>query len=589
MNLWITKISQTRFSKTDRSNFSQIISDKFSHKFEVFEHKTPDIHFLSFSKNQTKYKKYIHSRNEQEVFSYSGIIIDTKESVIDYRNAEVLANNNVDTNDLTNHLCGQFALVSIKNNEFRCVVDNLGLYKVFYYSDAQKNIYISNHLSFIQGVKKSKRNFDFLINFIANGGTFGHETMEKDVLTLPESGELRWSPGSGLTIKRYQEFSELFTPPPGDPIETTGRQLQQIATYLTKYHDVLIPLSGGYDSRTILNMFWGRYSNNLTAYSYLDHPYDFKTAKKLARKYGVNHIEIMPGEIPSVNELHQFSLERYPFVCYSSVFKYVFYETSQKKLYNTEKVELWGNGGAIDMGVAGFGDMDNLSPKKSIEKLASKKVNRTILTQDAYKHFHTRVTDYYSEKYSPLFDQVKNFNLPTAHYMFERFASYQGHKYSDSYSDGSKVHYFPYGNKYFVQLTLSSDTKELMRRKKGGLHHQLTDFLTDKKSPRVPYAKSLHWNATKSDKAAYYLKRDYVDRLFKKLNLTKDKYSNQVRNSFFDKNEEHFIDVVHSYSNSKLWDFIDYNHVKNSLENPKNRKMNMKLLFRIIPLLKEGL
>lgn len=589
MNLWITKLSGSGFPESDRANFSQIISDKFSQSFECFEHKTPDIHFLSFTKNQTSDKRYNYSKSKDELFSYSGIVVDTQTSAFDYRNAETVANKNTELHDLVNDVCGQFALVSIKNNEFRCVVDNLGLYKVFYYSDAQKNIYVSNHLAFIQSVKKSEKNFDFIINFIANGGTFGFETIEKDVPTLPESGELRWSSESGLTIRRYQEFNSLFTPPPGDPIESTGRQLLNIADYLTTYHDVLIPLSGGYDSRTILNMFWGQYSKNITAYSYLDHPYDFNTAKKLAKKYGIDHIELSPGDIPPINDLHQFSLERYPFICYSSVFKYVFHEISQKKLYHTEKVELWGNGGAIDMGVAGFGDMDNLSPQKSIEMLASKKVNKTILTQDAYKHFHTRVTDFYSEKYSPLFDQVENFNLPTAHYMFERFASYQGHKYSDSYSDGSKVHYFPYGNKYFVQLTLSSNTNELSRRKKGGIHHQLTDYLTDKKAPRVPYAKSLHWNATKSDKAAYYLKRDYVDPMLKKLNLTKDKYSNQVRNTFIDENEKHFTEVIHSHSKSALWDYIDYEHMKESIQNPENRNKNMKYLFRIIPLLKEGI
>lgn len=585
MNLWITRLSQTEFSENEKSAFSQIIFDKFNTTFETFEYRAAGIHFLSYTNPHSALRdNYNHVQNE-EILSYSGIIIDKNNSGLDFSNASVLANQKNDLSELAVQSAGQFALVEIRPNQFRCVVDTLGMYKVFYYRDSNNNLFISNHLSFIQAVKTKERNLDFLINFIVNGGTYGYTTIEKNVLTLPEGGEISWSTQLGYEIKQYLKIIELFKVSSNSHVENLAGQYQRISAYLTKYYDVLIPLSGGFDSRTILNMFWNRSTENISSYTYPDHPYDLSIAKKVAKKYGINHVELKPGHFPTIGDLHTFSLKSYPYICYSSIFKYLFHESSQKNTAGREIVSLLGNGGDTDLGINKFGEMKDISAQKAIEKLADKLINRTILTTEGYEQSRKNFSDHYSQKYAPLYEKVDSFNLSTAHFIFERFASYQGLKMSESFSYSSKIKYLPYSDKDFIQLIFSSDSDQLMRRKKGSIHHQLSDYLTESKAPRVPYTNSLHWNATKSDKAKYYLKRDYIDNALKKLNFMNDKYSSKVRSEFFNQNSAHFKEVIHSYPGSELWEHIDYVKVKNSAEEQKE----MKLLFRIVPLLKEGI
>jgi asparagine synthetase B (glutamine-hydrolysing) len=588
MNLWIAKLNTPGgITINDTHKLNKILFKRFQTTTENFEYKTKYIHYISFIVDS---KKIIRQYNYQNgrLYSYSGLIVEKQTGNNDYRNAKNLSDKSLELPEIAKSVNGQFALIDSTETQFRCVVDAIGMHKVFYFKCPQGEIYVSNYLPFIQNLKESDINLPFLINFINNGGTYGYSSIEKNVFTLPENGVLLWTKENGLVITSYEDFKEFYLPSKIISLSELVTEFNCEASYLSEKHNILIPLSGGFDSRTVLNMFSGKNSNNITTFTYPDHPYDLKIAKKISHNNDIAHVELKPQQIPDVDELHKFIIKNYPLACYSSVFDYLFYEQKQK-IRGWDKVEIRGNGGDTDLGIKKFGDLSKVNGQQAIQILAKKLINNDLLTEYGEQVSIQNFTDHYSKKYLELSLEVPGFNLPTAHFIFERFASYQGHKYSAYIFDGQNDIYLPFADRDYIKLLFSSDTTQLMRGKNGSIHHQLTNQLINGHIKPIPFTTSVHWNANKFDRGKYLLKRRYIDKFLSKIQYEKMKYSNHVRLSFLNTNAEHFKDVIHSYPNSGIWEYIDLEKLTRVFDNPKKLSKSMKPIFRIVPLLKEGI
>ncbi|MCC5905215.1 MAG: hypothetical protein JJU13_03335 [Balneolaceae bacterium] len=483
---------------------------------------------------------------------------------------------------------GQFALIGSTETQFRCVVDAIGMHKVFYFECPQGEIYVSNYLPFIQYFKQNDINLPFLINFINNGGTYGYSSIEKNVFTLPENGELLWTQENGLKITSYEDFKDFFLLSKNISAPELAFELNIESAYLSEKHNILIPLSGGYDSRTVLNMFSGKNTHNITTFSYPDHPYDLKIAKKVAHEYGITHVELKPQQIPDVDDLHEFVIKNYPLACYSSVFDYLFYQQKQN-IRGWDKVEIRGNGGDTDLGIKKFGDLSKVEGEQAIKILAKKLIKHDLLTEYGEQVSNQNFTEHYTKKYLELCLNVPDFNLPTAHFIFERFASYQGHKYSSYIFEGQNDLFLPFADRDYIKLLFSSETKQLMREKNGSIHHELTNYLLNGQTKPIPFTKNVHWNANKFNRIKYHIKRKFIDKALAKINIEQIKYSSIVRRDFLNTHSDHFQDVIHSYPNSEIWDYIDREKIIHVFDTPELLSKSMKSIFRIVPLLKEGI
>ncbi len=588
MNLWIAGLNTPAgFSKEQTNDLTEILLKRLQTFPKKFEYQKKHVHYISFTIDTSPSERQYNYQNGR-LSSYSGLIIDKHGHNNDYRNAKSLPNRKQKLSEIAKDLSGQFALVESTEDEFRCVVDAVGIYKVFYYESSQGDIYVSNYLPFIQLFKKVEKHLPFLIDFINNGGTYGYSTIEKNVFTLPENGELLWTKENGLTITSYENFKDFFLPSKKISLSELAFELANESAYLSEKHEVLLPLSGGFDSRTILNMFSGKNSRNITAFTYPDHPYDLKIAKKISGEFGISHVELKPKKIPDVDKLHKFAIKNFPLACYSTVFDYLFYDQKQT-LYNWDKVEIRGNGGDTDLGIKKFGNLAQIPGDQAIQILAKKLINTNLLTQYGVEISKKSFIDHYSGKYLDLISEIPAFNLSTAHFIFERFASYQGHKYSPYILEGKNDLFLPFADRDYIKLLFSSASDQLLRGKKDSIHHQLTTYFTNGHTKPTPFTTSVHWNATKFDRIKYHLKRKYIDKTLAKLHFNQQKFSSKIRLEFLYKNASQFQDVIYSCPKSDIWEYIDRKKMIRVFENPEKLSQNMKSIFRVVPLLKEGI
>ncbi|WP_438969484.1 hypothetical protein [Nonlabens sp.] len=84
----------------------------------------------------------------------------------------------------------------------------------------------------------------------------GYETLYKDVYTMPEYGKIVITT-TGFVLSNYKAISDLLQPDTDfeNQLKLVIDEYKSNATYLRKYHHIVIPLSGGFDGRLILSFF----------------------------------------------------------------------------------------------------------------------------------------------------------------------------------------------------------------------------------------------------------------------------------------------------------------------------------------------
>src|SRR5690606_15377611 len=98
-----------------------------------------------------------------------------------------------------------------------------------------------------------------------------------------------------LVTSQYTSLKETLYPkrPFDENLNQTVRSFKNSAEYLRRYHEVVVPLSGGFDSRVVLAMFWASQGRAIHTLTYnRQSNLDFIIASKLSKDFQIQHVKI---------------------------------------------------------------------------------------------------------------------------------------------------------------------------------------------------------------------------------------------------------------------------------------------------------
>jgi hypothetical protein len=593
MNTWIVKLGIDHFSKDDITKVRNFASKQLpNYSSNLFEYKTDHIHYLSIPiKSDTD--KVNHHYSNGYLLGYSGLITANRTSSQNLRSATQI-NAQIDRlTDIFEFAEGSFSLFKISESGFECIVDCLATSKVYYFKHLNGDVYVSNHPKLLKLFKAFNPNVQFYINYIASSRTNGTSTDDLDISTLPEFGRLRWTPETSLKIDSYKDLSEIIKPREDFDflLKETISQLKETANYLTTFHKAVISLSAGFDSRIAINMFWNSNKKNVQAYTFPDHSIDTMLAIKLAKDHGISHQLLNPSDFPDVDTLHKYlEKDHAPFFNYNNVFGYLFEKEISSILEPDNSVLLTGLGGDTELGIKQFSKIDDFENKEPVAALLDFFIKSKYLTDEGYNNTRSNLKEYLLSKYSEyLHTETPLSRLSNIYYLLERFGGYQAQK--NHLSAINKFDYYlPYGNLRFLQTSFASSLDKLMRHKKNSIHHQMSMELVGKSSKPIRFTKNLHWEAGKIEKLKK-VSRNKLNKYLPSSGSSKQKKNSDIlREKFFNENIDHYKEVVFSYDQSLLWDYLDKHYVQ-SLFNEKGSiyKQHSNLISKVVPLLKNSI
>lgn len=585
MNLWIIKLGPRKIEPLQTKQF-----EKITRRFwmledaNISEYRTEYVHYLSY-RTPFKLSKKRYNDIGESLLGYSGLILPILKTGEDYRDISTFMKYEDNLPSVLNDATGQFALFKVSGDYFECITDNLGAHKVYYHKTDNETIYVSNFIPMIRTCLKSTNpNYNFFVDWIAAGGNYGYSTDEVGISNLPEYGRLTWSITKGLKVSQYATLSKMVLPPKSETryVEKCAEHLSSAIHYLSSHHQSVLTLSGGYDSRLILSMFSDSPTYSLECYTYPDHVYDMPLAKKAARKFGFPHTVLNAGEVPDIEKVDEFIMDDdTPYWCYSNAFRYLFKNQVKDIFESNYKVLLRGDaGGTPQQKLKIFSELEG-NIEILVDELAHGMLNLSILTADAKESLRQRFRSYYIDKYGPLFEKKPDLNLAVIQHYFERFRQYQtGKIMHHTYSSDL---FLPFGSEIYVQTIFNASPEELYKHHIGSIHHQLYERFTGGKQTSPDFTTGVHWEANKIQKALYEIERKIIQPKFK----PDEKYTSKIRIEFFNNNIESFREILRSSSNSEIWQYFDKSQVEALLKpGDESNLANMKVVFRIIPLLK---
>lgn len=602
MNVWIAKLGLNGFTEPELEKIAETVHGYHALKENIlFQYRAQNVHYVSICTKPSFGGKTYNYRDDKSnsLFAYSGLLVGKGETGFDYRSASIINKKIVKLADITSDIVGQYAIIKAGDQYFECIVDFLGCYKVFYYTDTGRNTaYVSNNLSLVRLFKPLNKNYEFVAERICMNCSYGYFSEENDVFTLPEYGRLVWTSSSGVQLKQYANLSRLFQNDKDSKelLVDTANELKSAAEYLTQYHDCVVPLSGGSDSRLVLNMFWGIKNKRVESYTFLDDFNDIRIARSVAAAHNVPHQVIKPKKLPGLDELHEFAKEEYGFEKgYKVVFEYLFHEQIKAFLSEKLKAVLFGHGGDYGEGwlkiknvAEDAGDEDLI--KSYLEALLS---SCNILTAEGREIFRTRLCNYFMEKYLPFLDGVNSkYKLYQMRFQLERVRYSKGNIIM--YSSRDSDIFLPLVSESFICAALASPPSEMFRYQKNSRYYQLEQLLTGGNAPALSFSGHTSWDFKTTEKAKYnflqYRKR-VLSLIFKALGgQYSNTYAKQVRLKFFNQNKKNFLEILHAAPQSVLWDYINREEVMSWFAgNYRIRYPDIKWLFHILPVLKSEL
>ena len=201
--------------------------------------------------------------------------------------------------DLLKNCNGSFAAAIYDNTEEKLTLlnDRYGLIKLFYYHDKSSFCFAPKIRPLLKlGAKKSLRK-DAIVDFFLFGYLLGDKTFFKHIYQLPPASILEVSK-RGMMITKYWDYEydeEYDARSQEELIDELGALWQRsVERRIKKDEKIIIPLSGGLDSRAILAAAMRCTSkDNIITFTFGERgSFDFEIGKMVAEKAGVTNIPI---------------------------------------------------------------------------------------------------------------------------------------------------------------------------------------------------------------------------------------------------------------------------------------------------------
>ncbi|WP_018479667.1 asparagine synthetase B family protein [Pontibacter roseus] len=562
MHVWLLKYS--------KSNLSLLAETKFNtsdipvlKNFNSYCKEIGDFKLVSYTPVDRTSKAYF-VEYPNLILGYSGTILDNSGELTDFRSSEALRSLK-SSNEKT--ISGQFSIFKITNSEFDCHVDCLGHHKVFY-TGRGSEIYVSNYLPVLAEVAGLKINVEEYIKqkvIKDTGAEFGYSTVYEGVNMLPEYGHLTIEDGR-LKVGTYKSVKEILSPNLSftDALQATAKEFKNNAKYLRNFHDTVVPLSGGFDSRLVLSMFWNTTGRTLQTLTYnRQSNLDFWIAGILSRKFDIPHVKVLLDPSKDQNLISAFNPQTD-----GDVFSYLF-RLKTSDFYNSGeiKVSLNGNGGDTDWS---YKFSKNLNPSATnftqlVTHFADSVFSKKSLSEDFAQKSKIDLEKYLLSKYNSFENKIDFLKLfCSAVFHLERWRS-QGVgisqsslKYHDSFS--------PFGSENFLKLVFLSKEENLIRGNKESLHNQLYGLLTENVNPYAPLLGQNEWH-----EGAKMLVDKSIP-LYSKVmwKLQGGDINTQLRVANSIDNKSNYKEIILDNAKSSIWDYFDKNSIVNQISKNQN-------------------
>ncbi len=187
-----------------------------------------------------------------------------------------------------------------KKKEMTLVNDRFGFCPLYYRTAPGWCGFGSQYKAFLAD-RGFRRDVDVsaLGDFLSLGYSTGERTLFKQVRLLPPASVATLRPGGGPSIRRYWDYSFHSD---ADPVQTEPQYEEGFFSHLETALKrqtagsgrVLVPVSGGYDSRILSGMLSrAKGRDGVVALSYgHDHALDVVYGRKIARKCGLKHYNV---------------------------------------------------------------------------------------------------------------------------------------------------------------------------------------------------------------------------------------------------------------------------------------------------------
>ena len=210
---------------------------------------------------------------------------------------------------------GSFAAAIYDSAEEKLTVvnDRYGLIKLFYYDDEDRFCFAPKIRPLLKlGVEKSLRK-NAIIDFFLFGYLLGDKTFFEHIHQLPPASILEVSKNNMKLIKYwdYEYDEEYAVRPQEELIEELGALWQRaVERRIKKDATIIIPLSGGLDSRAILAAALRCTSkDNIITFTFGEPgSFDFEIGKMVAEKAGVKNIPLS-AEKEDFEEQYKISMD----------------------------------------------------------------------------------------------------------------------------------------------------------------------------------------------------------------------------------------------------------------------------------------
>lgn len=275
-----------RLFLNDKSAMFVLNSNKMQEINSYYENENVVVIFWGYLWNKNEIKSTIDANNNSNNATISEIIASF---IIRFDPADIHQFN------------GRFVIAVWKKTEqeLMLVNDRYGFCPLYYWNAKNQFVFGSQYKA-ISTEKGFPKEIDWtaLGDFLSLGYSTGERTLFKHIRLLPPASIATIRRGGELTIRRYWDYSFHNDE---DPVRTAKEYEKGFYSYLSEAlkrqietaNRILIPVSGGYDSRILSGLLSKQEKEKVIALSYgHEDAFDVMYGRKIARKCGFKHYSV---------------------------------------------------------------------------------------------------------------------------------------------------------------------------------------------------------------------------------------------------------------------------------------------------------
>lgn len=287
--------------------------------------------------------------------------------------------------NVLSRLNGTFSIITYLENKIIICVDITRTFPIFYYKDSDGKVYVSDNVEFFINNFNLEYDKESISEFSASGFVSSNFTLVKNVRQV-EAGNIVFINENNIEIVDYYNYcfekGKSFTEDYSFLESRFINIINNIANRIVNYangRQIVVPLSGGYDSRFIVAILKKLKYENVLCFTYgRCDGYEAKTSQKIAQELGYKwyfieyNTDVIPSNYVKLDEFQKYFKFASNYVSLAHMQDYfAFRELHYKKIIEKDAIVIPGHSGDFLGGSHLRAVKDNLFPNL-IDSILSK-------------------------------------------------------------------------------------------------------------------------------------------------------------------------------------------------------------------------